>query len=108
MTVSVAYNYSGPRHLETYLSDAEHSIVRAPLHAEAPAPRRRTLALCWTPARARHLLFPRLSSSSVRETAPARVLPMPLDAAGVFRTVSRTCRGVRTSTANGSAWWCSR
>ncbi len=69
VTVSVAYNYSGPRHLETYLSGAEHIIVRAPLHA-GRLHRDAGRSLCWTPARARHLLFPHLDDPADRGRIP--------------------------------------
>jgi hypothetical protein len=54
--VSVAYNHSGPLHLENYVSGAEHIIVREPLTV-GKLRRDARQSLCWTPSRAKHLLF---------------------------------------------------
>ncbi|UKD50777.1 hypothetical protein L3Q65_00335 (plasmid) [Amycolatopsis sp. FU40] len=53
---SVAYNYSGPHHYEFHVSGADHIIVREPLHL-GRLHRAAGRSLCWTPSRAKHLLF---------------------------------------------------
>ncbi|OXM47521.1 hypothetical protein [Amycolatopsis alba] len=67
--VSVAYNYSGPRHLESYVSGAEHIIVREPLHA-GRLHRDAGRSLCWTPSRARRLFFSHLDDPADRDRIP--------------------------------------
>ncbi|MFR9753980.1 hypothetical protein ACL02S_23475 [Nocardia sp. 004] len=54
--VGVAYNYSGPRHLETYLSGADHIILLEPLYT-GRLHRSENTALCCTPSRSRKLQF---------------------------------------------------
>ncbi|WP_157227520.1 hypothetical protein [Nocardia asiatica] len=54
--VGVAYNYSGPRHLATYLSGADHIILTEPLNV-GRLHRNPNASLCETPSRARNLHF---------------------------------------------------
>ncbi len=63
--VSVAYNYSGPHHYEFHLSGANHIIVREPLHV-GRLRRDADRSLCWTPSRAKHLLFDHLDTLDER------------------------------------------
>lgn len=67
--VSVAYNYSGPHHYELHVSGAEHIIVREPLHA-GRLHRVADRSLCWTPSRAKHLLFAHLDDPADRNRVP--------------------------------------
>ncbi|MGW4528877.1 hypothetical protein [Amycolatopsis sp. NPDC004378] len=68
--VSVAYNYSGPHHYEFHVSGAEHIIVREQLHA-GRLHRDADRSLCWTPSRARHLLFANLDDPADRVRVPS-------------------------------------
>lgn len=67
--VSVAYNYSGPNHYESHVSGAEHIIVREPLH-QGRLHRAADCPLCWTPSRAKHLLFD-LADPTNRDRVPS-------------------------------------
>jgi hypothetical protein len=55
-TVEVAYNYSGPNHLETWTQGAVHILVVEDLRVGRLS-RSAGQSLCWTPSRAGHLLF---------------------------------------------------
>ncbi|HEX6359492.1 hypothetical protein [Actinophytocola sp.] len=63
--VTVLYNYSGPHHYEFHVSGADHIIVREALDA-GRLQRAADQSLCWTPSRARHLSFDRVSPESDR------------------------------------------
>lgn len=63
--VSVAYNGSGRHHYELHVSGAQHIIVREPLHF-GRIHRDANRSLCWTPSRAKHLLFENLDIPSDR------------------------------------------
>lgn len=67
--VSVAYNYSGPHHYEFHLSGANHIIVREPLLV-GRLRRDADRSLCWTPSRAKHLLFAHLDDPADRARVP--------------------------------------
>lgn len=54
--VGVAYNFSGPLHVETYASGADHIILLADVRA-GRLHRAEGRSLCHTPSRSRHLLF---------------------------------------------------
>lgn len=67
--VSVAYNYSGPHHYEFHLSGANHIILREPLLV-GRLRRDAHRSLCWTPSRAKHLLFAHIDDPADRARVP--------------------------------------
>lgn len=67
--VSVAYNYSGPHHYEFHLSGANHIILREPL-SSGRLRRDAGRSLCWTPSRAKHLLFAHLDDPADLNRVP--------------------------------------